>query len=51
MEKGKMKVPVSAKVEEALLGVTPDVASPLSPGGDGTLDAVQKKIRNLSKKV
>jgi len=46
-----MRLPMPAKVEEAFLSVPPDVASPLSPGGDGTLDPVQKKIRNLSKKL
>jgi translation initiation factor 2A len=50
MGKGKT-IPMPAKVEEALLSVAPDAASPTSPGGDGTLDPVQKKIRNLSKKV
>ena len=51
MERGQLKIPMPAKVEEALLSVPAETASPLSPGGDGTLDPVQKKIRNLSKKV
>lgn len=49
--RGQLKIPIPAKVEEALLSVPAEVGSPLSPGGDGTLDPVQKKIRNLSKKV
>jgi len=51
MGKGKMVVPTPAKVEEALLSAAPNATSPISPGGDGTLDPVQKKIRNLSKKL
>lgn len=50
-ERGQLRVPMPAKVEEALLSVPADATSPLSPGGDGTLDPVQKKIRNLSKKL
>ncbi|KAG8834023.1 hypothetical protein FRC18_002717 [Serendipita sp. 400] len=48
-EKGKMKITLP-KVE-ATLAPPVGVESPLSPGGDGVLDPVQKKIRNLNKKL
>jgi translation initiation factor 2A len=50
-DKGKMKIAMPQAVEQALLNVPQDAASELSPGGDGMLDPVQKKIRNLNKKV
>lgn len=49
-EKGKMRVNLPAALEQTSLTVPSDAPSPLSPG-DGTLDPVQKKIRNLNKKV
>lgn len=49
-ERGKMKVQMPVKVEPALLAAPTEAVSPTSPS-DGSLDPVQKKIRNLNKKV
>jgi len=46
-----MKITMPQAVEQALLNVPQDATSQLSPGGDGALDPVQKKIRNLNKKL
>ncbi|KAG8818128.1 hypothetical protein FRC17_010966 [Serendipita sp. 399] len=49
-EKGKMRIVMPAKTEVTLSPPTA-VESPMSPGGDGSLDPLQKKIRNLNKKL